>query len=126
VAVMQSEEVGLDAWLLPVVSADRQFVRLHLNLTDSWVDQTAVMDVDQRMSRIGKLTLDKTFVIRDGRTLVCRLGQGAVTTYDEVGPLGCQFVGIGRDTREVFLLVTTRVIVDEEAVETPVEQTESR
>jgi hypothetical protein len=96
---------GLRANVLPVISADRRSVRLHLDV--------AVADAGC------KLTLDKVVNVSSGSTIVCSLGRTTVqTTMPVTVPTSC-WTNTGTETwnmpsreeREVFLLVTPRVVV---------------
>jgi hypothetical protein len=101
-------EQGLRADVLPVVSADRQHVRLHVNLFYG--------------SKCNQLRLDQVVVIPHGGTFVCHLGKQVlqspktckIPAFAGVCGVGlCSAtVDLGAEEREVFLLVTPRVIVN--------------
>jgi type II secretory pathway component GspD/PulD (secretin) len=128
-------EVGLRAKVLPVVSADRRFVKLHYAMTLTSVDKNIPLLPVQLMDgpdeftafiqqpRIQTLALDKTVRLPDGGTAVFYLGKTVVEQQYDYGPpilskipyLSRLFtnVGYGRETRDVYLMVTTRVIVND-------------
>jgi general secretion pathway protein D len=134
----KSAFVGLRANVLPVVSADRRYVRLHLDLSHASVAPLmlpiTVIATEGGVERVGVdfnkgpeisiLALDTTLVLPDGGTFVCSLGKTVVETRTQCGPqvlsdiplINWLFknVEVSHEEREVFLMVTTRVIVNEE------------
>jgi general secretion pathway protein D len=118
------EEVGLRVDVLPVVSADRRYVRLHLDLAYStYIPAVAAKSAPTLTSAIQKLALAKVLVIPDGGTFACRVGTRLEETREVCEtPLFCGILGddlfsrnvtSGAAEQELFLLVTPRVIVIE-------------
>jgi hypothetical protein len=106
--------------VLPVVSADRRFVRLHLDATcRSVTAETRALTVPhacatvERCVTIDEVKLNKVLTLPDGQTFVCRFGKLSESLLLKDGSLF--------EEREVFLMVTTRVLVTE--VELPLCET---
>ncbi len=100
-------EAGMRCELLPAVSADRRFVQLKLDF------------------RHAALALKHACTIADGKTMVVPLGQAmADVLHEESEPCVLskipyvnrlvRNVGYSRESRAVFLMVTPRIIVNEE------------
>jgi general secretion pathway protein D len=107
--------VGNRGKFLPVVSADRHFVRLNID----WTSAAMVWKRDLH-GDIVKLTLNKQVVLPSGGTVVCSLGTCNSEVQESCGPsvlskipyLSRLFtnVGYGSEERHYFLMVTTRVV----------------
>jgi len=138
----------------PVVSADRRSVRLSLKIeqTDLAPGSVPVVPVTVaaetskekaapctqflQQPRFTKMAIDKTVVIPDGGTVVFGGLKKVVETREEYGPpilskipyVNRLFknVGSGRETQQVFVLVTPRIIVNEEKEEVKAEGTVQR
>jgi general secretion pathway protein D len=130
-------DVGLKSILLPTVSADRRSVRLAVDFrTTSLVGATPEVPVTIKVGadkefrgtiqvpQVETLIFKQTCVIPDGQTMAVSLGQVMVETQTE-SPVSflsripyvsrlVRTVGYGREAREVFLLITARVIINEE------------
>jgi type II secretory pathway component GspD/PulD (secretin) len=140
----ETVELGPRCILRPTVSADRRTVRLELDFryrtrtgsvaTMPVVLKLATADGEGKEFRglvqqpnIQTLTAKQTCGIPDGRTMVIGLGQISEEVRSEIGPpvlrdipfLGRCFrtVGFGREDTDVFLFVTPRIIINEEAEE---------
>jgi general secretion pathway protein D len=129
--VPQTEDVdvGLKATFLPTVSADRRSVRLAVDFRRT--DLVAIkvgMDKEFRgivqIPQVDTLTCKQSCVIPDGHTMAVSLGQVMVETLTE-SPVSflsripyvsrlVKTVGYSREARDVFLLITPRVIVNED------------
>jgi general secretion pathway protein D len=147
VAVVPHEEaivLGTQCKMRPTVSADRRFVHLKLNHRQSSLAAgTSVTPVMLKFAgpdgaekvfhgvvqqpRVQALTVNEAFVIPDGKTLAIALGEMSTEVRSEMAPPVLRDVpmlrrfftnvGYGREQREVFLLVTPRVIVNAESDE---------
>jgi hypothetical protein len=113
--------VGLHVDLLPIVSTKRQDVLLFLDLAFSGVTP---VDAVNPARAVQKLSLVKMLAIPNGTTLVCKLGNKLVQTQNVCDtPLWsvpgdfevfCRTVTREVENREVFLLITPRVIVNDD------------
>jgi hypothetical protein len=127
-------EFGLRSNLNAVVSADRRFVRLHLDFTESHLVEASVTLIPDKNApgillqkpNIQTLKLDKVFMVPTGGTAVFHVGKYHQESLTEFGPpvlskipyLDRLFtnVGYGCETQDCFLFVTARVVVNEDAV----------
>src|SRR5580765_1051299 len=120
----QTYEVGFFSYVLPVVSAERKSVRVHLDVNLSSLEPNPAPT--QVETKLQKLTLDKIVMLPDNGTAVFHLGKTLEETRTEAGPppfmaripyLNRLFrnVTLGQEERDVFLMVTTRVINNEQA-----------
>ena len=144
---LETIELGLRCGLLPTVSADRRSVMLKIDFRQTMLDgPVAEMPVVVRGGRkngaeseiqaalqqpkVQKLTFKQACRIPDGQTMVVSLGQVLVETPHESEPPGLikripyvnrlfRNMSWSQEDREVFLLVTPRIIVNE-AEEQPV------
>jgi general secretion pathway protein D len=137
-------EVGTKCTLLPVVSADRRFVRLDLDMrmvaesaspgSAPVVIKLAGANGEEKefrgvvqQPRLQTLSCKQKLNIPDRHTIAIPLGETSVETRTEIAvpvlkdvPFVRHFVrsiGYGREQHETFLFVTPRIIVTEEAEE---------
>jgi hypothetical protein len=94
----------------PTVSADRRFVRLHLWLRRDGTEDERVKAV---LADGCSVSLPAWTVTRETRQ---EFGPPVLSRIPYVNRL-FKSVGYGRETEKVFLMVTTRAIIQEEAVE---------
>jgi Flp pilus assembly secretin CpaC len=110
---------GLLAKFIPVVSADRRFVRLHMD----W-SVTTMNGSNSGQPEFQRLALDKVVVLPSNGTVVCSLGKTTADGREMCCPprlskipylnrLLSNALSV-QEKREVFLLVTTRVITNTE------------
>ncbi len=114
----------LDPAMPPVVP-----VITHLKCKADGEGRTQVVPVQQFVQQpsVRKLKVDKSFVVADGKTAVVHWGQRVVEGRNESGPpvlsevpyLGRMFrnVGYARETETLVLLITPRVVINEEQEE---------
>jgi type II secretory pathway component GspD/PulD (secretin) len=136
---------GIELSVRPVISADRRFVRIDLQalLTDidtsvpllpvsvpvvgkSGAEEAMPVTFTQYLQqpRVHKLSVEKTFAVPDGRTMVVDGGTRTRELRTEYGPpilskipyVSRLFrnVGYSRETERVLVLVTPRIISGEE------------
>jgi len=137
----ETVDVGLNCDLLPTVSADRRFVQLKFDFRMTSLDSPVrVMPVLIKVAgedgvekefrglvqqpRVQKLAVNQPFTVPDGRTMVVSLGETKVDVPGDRGPAVLRDVpflrrffaggGASREAREVFVLVTPRIIINEE------------
>jgi type II secretory pathway component GspD/PulD (secretin) len=147
VAVPKTEEVvtGFHMTACPVVSADRRFVTVNLDVNQTDLASAAVplcpvtvqIKDDQgkpqpftqllQQPKVNTLRIQKTLTIPDGGTVLLGGLKKVVEARNEYGPpvlsrvpyVNRLFknVGYGREAQTVYVLVTPRVIVNEEEVQ---------
>jgi type II secretory pathway component GspD/PulD (secretin) len=101
----------------PVVSADRKFVQVALN-----IEQSEPATCPQ--GKVATMTLDKVLNIPDGGTVLCSGLKRVVETRTECGPPVVnripyvnrlfRSVGYGRESQTMVVMVTPRIIISEE------------
>ncbi len=134
-------DIGMRCEVLPTVSADRRFVQMKIDFRDTQLaGPPTTMPVRLSVARDGEpakefrgvvqqpqlrtLALKHACTIADGRTMVVPLGSVVTDGRAESEPSVLsripyvnrlvRTVGYTRESRAVFLLVTPRVIVNEE------------
>ncbi len=144
----QTYSSGIELSVQPVISADRRSVRVDLQALIQDVDSSAPllpitlpnMAADGagnenpvgftqllQQPRVRKLTVEKTFTVPDGGTMMvaggtriregrCEYGPPILTKVPYIGRL-FRNVGYGRETERVLVLVTPRIIVTQEEEE---------
>jgi type II secretory pathway component GspD/PulD (secretin) len=138
VPTRESLTLGLSCGLQPAVSADRRSVQLKVDFRQTALEgpvrtmPVAIKVVTEdglekyfrcqvQQPHVQRLALKQPFTVPDGRTVVVSLGETMVETRTETRLPGVPFlrwvsVGAseGSEPREVFLLMTPRIIVSEE------------
>jgi general secretion pathway protein D len=137
----ETVEVGMRCGFLPTVSADRRTVQVQVDFRDTELDgpvaekpvvvraghkdgTKAEMQATLQQPKLLTVAFKQACNIPDGRTMVVSLGQVTVDVQTEAAlpvlskvPYVCRLVrdcGVTRETREVFLFITPRIIVNEE------------
>lgn len=144
-------EVGQKAIMTPVVAGDGGKVRLHLHATTSWLEEAVegravkVLRVENGVEKLGveyvqepqvrTSGLDKVLTIPAGTTLICSMGKKTQGKREEIGPTwftSLPYVtkvfptaGYTRETCELFLFVSARIVSDSEAETAPADRTVS-
>jgi general secretion pathway protein D len=142
VPMARTVELGLRCDLSPTASADRRFVQLKLDfrqtslggavpvfpvqvdVTPEGQEEKVVRTLFVQQPQVQTLTFKQACMIPDGRTMAVSLGSVMVEGRNDCGPevlskvpyLGRLFrnVGYSRESREVFLFVTPRIIINEQ------------
>jgi len=117
VAGQESVLLGGRGRFLPVVSADGRFVRLEIDWTQTWINESPTTKSLQH------LTLNKTVVLPVNGSVVYRLGEFKPKPCESSGPpVLCKIpyldrlftnVASGSEEHVLFLMVTARVIANE-------------
>jgi type II secretory pathway component GspD/PulD (secretin) len=132
--VVQQTPLGFRLMATPSVSADRRFVRLHMNAEHSCLNSTcnAVMPTAAPMPcdstpRLSTQRCDTTVQVPDGGTVVIGGFKKLVETRTEFGPPVLsdvpyvnrffKQVGYGREAQQLVLVVTPRIIIEQEVEE---------
>jgi hypothetical protein len=111
--------IGMRSEFLPVITANGKFVRLPF----SYLQREKICAGELEQTRT--LALEHTVTIADGKTFACYLGctkayckrEAKIPVVSDLPIVGEFFkatVGAGLEDRDVFILITPRIIINEE------------